>query len=152
MQTREIQASILGRIGTTITDMAREFFPENPEKYQLTHPKGAFLISYVGGAFGPSMDDAVIVQERKVRVVITTLYLQLNGRDGILDRLDQLRAALVGFTPTHCNKLAVVDEKFIRQEKGLWSYATVFEATTLQVEDVTFDTETPATAIVFEGL
>lgn len=134
-QTLEILESVRSRLQNLNPDLVVEFFPDSPDEYRLNHPKGSLLISYPGGMFGESLDSGIVVQDRAVRIGITTVFRQLNGRDGAVHRLDLLRLHLVGFQPDHCGKLRAIQEKFLQEKTGVWYYITLFEAHSMQVED-----------------
>jgi hypothetical protein len=146
-QTSDILETVKGRLTEFNPDLAVEFFPDDPNGYRLNHPKGALLIAYPGGSFGESLDIGVIAQDRSVRIAVTTVFRQLNGRDGAVARLDLLRAHLVGFAPAHCSKLRAVQERFLQEKTGVWYYVTLFEADSMQIEDATPETGPLYTAI-----
>jgi hypothetical protein len=148
-QTLEALDSVMARLKDGNPDLAVEYFPDDPDTYQLTHPKGALLVSYPGADFGESVDAAIVVQERDLAVAITLLFRQLNGRDGAVERLDLLRRQLVGFAPEHCRKMTARKEKFLQQKSGVWYYAALFGARTVQAECAEEEGGPPAAQITF---
>lgn len=148
-QTLDALDSVVGRLKILNPDLAVEYFPDDPDTYKLIHPKGALLVSYPGSDFGEVVDTAIVAQERDLMVAVTTLFRQLNGREGAIGRLDRLRLQLVGYAPDHCRKLAVHKEKFLQQKAGVWYYVTLLKTRTLQVEDADYEGGPPAQQINF---
>ena len=131
-------------------DIAHDYFPDDPESFRVNHPVGILLVAYAGGHFDKPDDTGIMVQARTARITVTTVLRQLNGRMGAVDRLDEVRMALVGFTPSNCQtKLRVVEEKFLSRKDGLWYYATTFETKLYQVEDVPDSTAPLAIEIIY---
>ena len=132
--TRARLEAVLARLRERIPQLQVEYFPEKPSEYRLNHPRGALLLSYVGSQFGDSVDSQYVAQEQRVRISVTLVMRQLNGKGGALDALDVVRAALVGFRPPDCQALHMVRESFVGEQKGLWHYALDLHARTLLVE------------------
>lgn len=149
--TVAILEAVLVRLQAQMPGLAAEFFPDRPADYRLNHPVGALLISYVGSKFAESEDLDGIVQPRALRVSVTLVMRQLNGRLGAVAALDELRRVLVGYKPPHCTlKLAASDEKFLGEVAGLWQYALDLTTQTMQVEDAEYNGAPPLTEITFE--
>jgi hypothetical protein len=66
------------------------------------------------------------------------IFRQLNGADGVISHLDQLRASLTGWRPPHadqaCRPLA---EHFIGHSNGVWQYAQDYATRTTQLQQLT---------------
>jgi hypothetical protein len=149
--TREIVEAVHGRLAGLLPGLRVEFFPERPAEYRLNHSVGALLVSHLGGKFEEPDDIGFVVQARTVKLSVTVVLKQLNGRDGALDVLDLVRAALVGFKPPHCRrKLYALDEKFLGEEAGIWQYALDFATEAVQVEDADIGTEPLLTQVTYE--
>jgi hypothetical protein len=113
-----------------------ELFPENPAGYRLNHPRGAILVAYGKSTFGGSEALDSMFQARNIVVRLTLVFRQLNGKDGVISYLDQIRACLTGWYAPHCDQACrPVAEQFIGQITGLWQYGQDFalRATQLQV-------------------
>lgn len=150
--TQSILDAVLARLAAQVPDIGREYFPDDPDTYRVNHPVGMFLVSYAGGRFGPSVDVAAVIQERGLRVTVTTVFRQLNGRMGAVDALDLQRLALVGFQPIGCtHKMRAVEEKFLSRQSGLWYYATAYELGAMQIEDTEEEAGPPARNIEFQS-
>lgn len=138
--TLEIIDAVAGCLRTRLPALAVEYFPERPADYRLNHPRGALLVSYLGSQFGDTVDTQYIAQPRTVKLSVTVVLRQLNGRGGAVDVLDLVRRALVGFRPPDCRKLKAVSEKFLGESAGLWQYAVDFASEAMLVEDADGDT------------
>lgn len=148
--TLQIIDAVVERLRAKLPALAVEYFPEQPADYRLNHPRGALLVSYAGSQFGDTVDTAVIAQPRTVKLSITVVLRQLNGRGGAVDVLDLVRLTLVGFRPPDCRKARVVSEKFLGESAGLWQYAVDFSAEAMQVEDAEGTTEPLLTEVTYE--
>lgn len=133
--TLQIIDAVLSRLQTKLPGLAIEYFPERPAEYRLNHPVGALLVSYLGSQFAASVDTWYVAQPRTVKLSVTVVLRQLNGRGGAVDVLDDVRRALLGWAPPDCMKLKAVSEKFLGETAGLWQYAVDFHTETMQVED-----------------
>lgn len=148
--TLQIIDAVVERLRAKLPALAVEYFPEQPVDYRLNHPRGALLVSYAGSQFGDTVDTAIIAQPRTVKLSITVVLRQLNGRGGAVDVLDLVRLALVGFRPPDCRKARAVSEKFLGESAGLWQYAVDFSADAMQVEDAEGTTEPLLTEVTYE--
>jgi len=123
-------------------------FPENPASYRLNHPKGALLLSFPGSQFDlpplsgqniPTQPGRSKPQGRTVGLTITVVLRQLNGNEGAVNALDDLRDALRGFRPVGCRSdVQFVAERFLGELDGNWQYAvdlvtTVWDGAAAQV-------------------
>ena len=139
-RTLPIIDSVVERLKEKLPNVAAEYFPEEPKNYRLNHPVGALLVSFPGSVFGlppasgqnaAQLPGRVRPQEREVGLRITVVLRQLNGRNGAIDVLDDVRDALRGFRPPGCRSdLAYLGEQFLGQLDGLWQYALDARTTT----------------------
>jgi hypothetical protein len=132
--TLEIITAIGDRLRKQQPGLAIEFFPEKPSEYRLNHPRGALLVSYAGSRFGEVSDTGFVAQRREVRVTITVVMRQLNGKGGAVDAVDAVRATLFCWRPPDCQRLQLVDERFLGEAAGLWQYAVDFACEALIVK------------------
>ncbi|WP_236643552.1 Gp37 family protein [Pseudomonas chlororaphis] len=117
-------------------ELAVELFPENPSAYRLNHTRGAILLAYGKSTFGGSEAGDSMFQARNIVIRLTLVFRQLNGKDGVISSLDQIRACLTGWFAPHCDQACrPVAEQFIGHMQGVWQYAQDFalRATQLQV-------------------
>lgn len=149
--TLEIIEAVRARLAALIPAVAVEYFPEKPDEYRLNHPRGALLISYLGGRFDNTDDTGFAVQPRAVRLSITIVMRELHGRTGAVEMLDVVRRALVGFKPPHCTKkIRAERDAYIGQVAGVWQYAVDVVTETMQVEDAEVGTEPLLTVVTTE--
>jgi len=134
--TQEMLDAVLAHLKTHFGKaLAVEFFPDAPQSYRLNHPAGAVLLMFAGSRFGQSQSLDRIVQPREISFAVTLVTKRLHGAKGAVPVLDALRAALVGFTPPHCQMgLAAAGESFIGQAGGLWHYRQEYTTQGMQVE------------------
>ncbi|WP_353189536.1 Gp37 family protein [Pandoraea pnomenusa] len=148
--TLQIIDAVVKRLAVKLPHLAVEYFPDKPSEYRLNHPKGALLVSYLGSQFDKTVDVAYVAQPRTVKLSVTVVLRQLNGKGGAVDVVDLVRAALVGFRPPDCRKVWAVSEKFLGETAGLWQYAVDVASEAMLVEDADVNTETPLTEVTYE--
>ena len=148
--TLQIIDAVVERLKVKIPQLAVEYFPDRPAEYRLNHPKGALLVSYLGSQFDTTVDVTDIAQPRTVKLSVTVILRQLNGKGGAVDVVDAVRQALVGFRPPDCRKVWAVSEKFLGETAGLWQYAVDLATEAMLVEDADVNTETPLTLVTYE--
>jgi hypothetical protein len=145
-----IELAIVTRLRSAITTVEVGHFPDDPEAYRLTHRIGAALVRYEGGKYGPLLDTAAVVQERRLEFAITLMMRDLGWSfggaadgpsPGAYAMLEAVRATLTGFVVPGCGKTFPVRERFVKRDKqgGVWIYALVFALTTVSVEASTAD-------------
>ena len=85
-----------------------------------------------------------------MKLSVTVILRQLNGKGGAVDVVDAVRLAVVGFRPPDCRKVWAVSEKFLGETAGLWQYAVDVASEAMLVEDADVNTESPLIDITFE--
>lgn len=151
MITRELLEAIVARLKVKVPGMAVELFPERPEEYRLNHPAGAILVSYNSSRFDTTTDMSFVVQPRMTVVSLNVLRRQLNGNTGILDVMDAVRLALVGFKPPNCRrKIWAIQEKYLGETAGVWQYALDLGTEMIQVEEPEADNRPVLTVVNYE--
>lgn len=148
--TLQIVDAVVARLKAKLPQLAVEFFPDRPAEYRLNHPKGALLVSYPGSQFGETVDVTYIAQPRDVKLSVTVVLRQLNGKGGAIDMADAVLRALVGWRPPDCRKVRAVGVKFLGESAGLWQYAVDVACEAMLVEDADVNTETPLTQVTYE--
>jgi hypothetical protein len=132
-RTLPILDAVIAQLALRMPDFAVEYFPENPVTYRLNNPTGALLVSYPGSTFqappasgqnGSLIPGTSRPQSRMMGIVVTVVLRQLNGREGAIGALDDVRDALRGFKPPGCRSgMHFTRERFLGQVDGLWQYA-----------------------------
>lgn len=136
-QTEQLMEAMRDRLQEAFgKDLTIELFPENPSVYRLNHARGAILLAYGKSTFGGSEAMDSMFQARNIVIRLTLVFRQLNGKDGVISYLDQIRNCLTGWFAPHCDQACrPVAEQFIGHMQGLWQYGQDFalRATQLQV-------------------
>ncbi|KUM03529.1 Gp37 family protein [Chromobacterium subtsugae] len=148
--TVEIIDAMVARLAARLPGLLVEYFPERPAEYRLNHPAGALLISYLSSQFAAPVDAGVVAQPRTLKLSVTVVLRQLNGRTGAVAVLDDVRRALVGYQLPDCRKLQAAGERFLGQSAGLWQYAADFTALAMQVEEDQADADPRITQVNHE--
>lgn len=131
-----------------------EYFPDSPDQYRLNHPAGALLISYIGTQYGATVDTGWVAQPGMPVFSIAVTMRKLHGRDGALDILDRLRPICQRLKVPGCKRFALVADRFLGEDKGIWQYALDFGTETLFIAETDSDDEiriTQANAEELEG-
>ncbi|HJU70382.1 MAG TPA: Gp37 family protein [Paucimonas sp.] len=148
--TLQIIDAVVERLKLKIPQLAVEFFPDRPAEYRLNHPRGALLVSYPGSQFGDTGDVTYIAQPRDVKLSVTVILRQLNGKGGAIEMADAVLLALIGWRPPDCRKVRAVAVTFLGETAGLWQYAVDVASESMLVEDADVNTETPLTVVTYE--
>jgi hypothetical protein len=115
-------------------DLAVALFPDKPEAYRLNHPKGAYLVQFAAGRFGEPKSTDLVVVDRKRDLAIAIMARQLNGANGAIALLDRLMTQMTGWKPPAHSKCVPIEERFLRENEGIWTYVARFRTSTLLVE------------------
>ncbi|PTT02204.1 Gp37 family protein [Pseudomonas sp. HMWF006] len=136
-QTEQLLEALRTRLHEHLgKDLMVELFPENPAGYRLNHPRGSILVAYGKSTFGGSEAGDSIFQARNIVIRLTLVFRQLNGKDGVISYLDQIRTCLTGWLAPHCDQACrPVAEHFIGQMTGLWQYGQDFSLRATQIQD-----------------
>ena len=139
MNLSAVENDIIARLTAQITVNAPKIqsWPNNPKTFQLLHPKGAVLVRYAGSTYeAPTPNrQAKAVQNRTSQWainVITKSLKKTKGHQGAYGLLEEIRTALVGYTPASLSDASImshVSDGFEEEEAGTWIYSTTFEFT-----------------------
>lgn len=123
-----LEQAVLAQLQTVqeLQGLKIEPYPDRPAGYIARNPRGAVLLSIAGSRYGEMING---VQQRTVRLVVTLLVRNLSGHVGAYALMDAVIGALQGWTPSNWQALAVVEERFVTQEDGVWQYDIYFDAT-----------------------
>ena len=132
--TRPIIDAVCRHLQAAIPWVQVDVFPENPSEYQFIHPTGAVLVGYQSSSFGKIEGLGMIAQQRDVVLHLTVIGANLHGDDGALAILDEVRLAVVGFTPPDCLPCHLLLEHFVSEDAGAWQYELTVQTETQQVE------------------
>jgi hypothetical protein len=145
--TNEIIDAVVQQLKVKLPFLAVEYFPEKAADYRLNHPRGALLVSYSGSRYEATKDAGFVTQPRGLRLTVTVLMRQLNGRGGAVDVVDGVRRALLGWRAPDCRKTHIASDKFLGEVAGIWQYAVDFTAQSMVVEDTELGDGAPLKSI-----
>lgn len=135
MNVLDILEQTRQQLAARLPGLACDYFPENPDDYRLLHDVGALLLSYTSTTFGGTDALGIVVQPQPVRLTVTVVIRQLNGKSGAVAALDALRQIIGGWRPDGCaTPFILVDEKFLGRTDGLWQYALTVQAGAIFVQ------------------
>ena len=132
--TRIIIDAVQQHIQAAMPWVQVDVFPEHPADYQFIHPVGAVLVAYQSSKFGKIEGLGTIAQQRDAVLHLTIIGAHLHGDDGALAILDEVRLAIVGFTPPDCLPCHLLQENFLREDAGAWQYELTVQTETRQVQ------------------
>lgn len=125
-----IESAIVGRLESQITDLTIKAFPSRPEDFKklpVGH-KGIVLVAYGGSSLGAPTNMDALIQERVLEFSITLQIRDLRGHDGAYDYLDDIRAALSGWSPTSDDRVMyMVSEGLLRLIDNLWVWGQTWQ-------------------------
>jgi hypothetical protein len=148
--TLEIITAIVKRLHEKQPGLAVDFFPEKPAEYRLNHPQGALLVSYAGSRFGKVSDTGFVAQQREIRITVTVVMRQLNGKGGAVTAVDAVRAALFCWRPPDCQRLRLMTDRFLGEVAGLWQYVVDLSCDALIVQEAEGEDDPLISAIRFK--
>lgn len=123
---RDIEAAIVERLAGVVQDIKVEAFPDRPESYNMTHPRGAVLVAFGRAVYSAPRATDIVVQDRRIEWDITLVFRDLRNHGGAYGHLDAVRMALTGWRYPGCSKMMPVREQFIDQTQGLWTFMAGF--------------------------
>jgi hypothetical protein len=89
-----LEDGLVALLGSALPDIKVEPFPDDPDKYRLTHPHGAVLVGYGGGRFGKPYTLAGTAQEQRVEYQLVIKVRRLRSHVGAYGVLRAIRVAL----------------------------------------------------------
>jgi len=128
MSIAVIENDIIEQLESYISTLKIEGFPDNGD-YNLTHSKGAVLVSYTNSFFETETNFEFIQQEENIEFALLLLVRGLRRENGAYGYIDTIKEALTGFKPTGCSKMFPTDINFVRIQDGIWEYSIGFRLT-----------------------
>lgn len=104
-----------------------EYFPEQPEKYVLRHPRAALLVSAVTRNYQSPASTSSQVARYTLRIQITVVARSLLADDhGAYDLLDNVYDTMTK-SPLFSNIRAYPEREFFLSRDGdIWRYAAIY--------------------------
>lgn len=118
----DIEKAIVARLSGAITEVKVEAFPDKPDGYRMTHPRGVVLVAFGRATYSAPKATDIVVQERRLEWDVTLLFRQLREHSGAYGHLDAARMALTGWRFPGATKMFPVREQFVSQHQGIWTY------------------------------
>lgn len=135
MNYATLQTQIATRLGELNTNPLAPVvdvvvLPENEADYKrsIDHAKPRITVAYTGSEFGTGKNDFNsftiddVAQEETVNVQIEIHAKKLYGNTGLYAVLNAAQALLLGFSPTHCDKLHFRRSQLQKTEDGLFFF------------------------------
>jgi len=125
---QEIEAAIVSRLKSSITDLLVDSFPDKPAEYErLPFQKGVILVAYRGSRFSEPLGEGVAIQIQTAQFDVYLQKKDLRTHDGAYAYLEKIRELLTGFQPlTNVGLLYPISEDFLDMTDFLWSYGITF--------------------------
>ncbi|OQA18885.1 MAG: Gp37 protein [bacterium ADurb.Bin363] len=127
MTINDIEQAIIKRLQEKITTLKVEGFPEKPDEYVLTHPKGVVLVQFFSSDFSDSLTDEDILQQETLQFIMSVSVRGLRTHTGAYEYIEQIRQALTGYVLSSCRPIKPKQIKFAGEEAGIWTYVFIFE-------------------------
>lgn len=118
---KEYEDLIVAQLQAEISEVHIAPFPDNPDEYNLLHPKGALLVRFAGSDFQESTVTGLVRQRVKLQYDVIAVSRNLRDHYGAYDLLDQAITALTGFN-IDGEQCYPVREDFLLEKDGLWQY------------------------------
>jgi hypothetical protein len=107
-----------------------EHFPKNPSEFIPTSKNPYLLTRYSGRVYGKPTDMVNVPQEAQFRIDVLIVVRSLEGDNGAYDLIDMVTNKLTGKVldgSTRISTIYPVKDAFVKEDKGVWQYATRFE-------------------------
>lgn len=109
--------------------------PEVEAEYTQPIAKGKVTVAYKESSFpGGVKGTSEIVQEEQVTTELFLQCTKLRGSAGIYNLIKLVKARLVGFRPTDCNRLHLTKLGFIEKIDNLWTYTLHLQCMSMVIE------------------
>ncbi|MCV9878845.1 Gp37 family protein [Brenneria izbisi] len=136
MDVSSVIEAVIAHLTEKLPNLQIEHFPENPADFQLNHPVGAVLVNYPGSRFGKPEAIGPLTQPHVITLNATVVLRQLNGPQGAVATLDEVRRTLCGYQPPNCRrKIWLMREMFLGKAGELWQYTLDFATESVSIED-----------------
>lgn len=118
---------------------------------------GRITVCYKGSDFGdgigqsnPLRSTAQTVQQEQLQIeIVVQSRLLRTGNDSGLKLIQLVKRALAGFKPTHCDRMHLIKQLLLPDDKGgsdIYTFVQSFECTSLVVEE--FDSTSEDIAVI----
>jgi hypothetical protein len=115
-------------------DWKVDHFPDDVERYNFKPSRHELLVAYERSDWEAPQSHDPVSQRRQIEFSVTVLARSMRGARGVVDTLDRVRQALVGWrAPTGGGPIYAYREEFVNEDNGVWRYVVLFR---LNITDV----------------
>lgn len=131
--------------------------PEVQAEYKSTTQRGAVYVSYQRSKFDQTSDDprhfstGPTSQKEVLNFEVTIEAAKLRGNGGVHKAVELVRTLLIGFRPTNCHKLYMVEVRPETWAENLWSWKVLMACQSAAIEAPEDDEEALITRIRLEN-
>lgn len=121
-----LEAALLAQVEQLMAPLGLkvEPFPDDPDTYQMNHPKGAVLVVFKESTYGAELATDGGVQPRELTYDLVVLIRNLRRHQGAYAVLEALRSGMAGWMAPQASRGAhLVRETFRGREGGVWHWA-----------------------------
>lgn len=123
---KQLEDAVIAHLKTDISlaVLRVESYPVQPDKYRLTHARGAVLVWVGDSRYSPAV---MGVCTRTATVLTTLLVRNLSNHDSGHDYRDAIRTALFGWCPENdWDDLHPSIDSYVSEKDGVWQYDLTF--------------------------
>lgn len=146
MNLDDVQDAIVERLKAwpAFVDTNVDHFPDVPARYAFGAAGEELLVGYEGSQYAGADAIVPVSQQRTVDFVVTVISRSLRGPSGVMQMIEDTRAALFGWKPITAGgatlgftPMVLTKDQFIGEDEGIWRYAIYFQSTTTTVASAT---------------
>lgn len=143
MNYEAVEQSIVTRLNSPLTTAGFDVqsLPEKETDYKTPSQKPKVWVAYSKSKFDQISDDPRIlstgstVQKEVLNIELTIQSTKLRGNAGIFKGIELVRKRLIGFEPTNCNKLYMIQVMPQEYKENLWTYTVIMGCYSMVVEE-----------------
>lgn len=143
MTIEEVENSIVARLSPLTApeiNIAVRAIPEKESELQKAFEKPTITVQYHSakteeeGRKQKITDISAVQQTETIHVQVICQSQKLRGATGIYNMFQVARALLIGFKPTNCRKLFLVNCGFTDREAQVWTFCITLACETISME------------------
>ena len=143
MNIYSIQQSIVSKLTQFFTDAVLPFtafdLPDSPNDFQKAVLAPIVYVVYTGSKADPSVTTNTIVQPRKLGFSVEVHARSLYKANGLFIVRHAIELALVGFTPSDCQRMYLIKDDITKTDDNVWVHVFQFECQTMLVQTEEID-------------
>lgn len=126
MDLQAIETAICAALRAACPGLEVLPYPDAPETFRATHPRGTLLVIYRGADYAPPSALDVIVQEETSAFEVVFLLRNLRGHAGAYPILRAASRALVGWAAPGLSRGWLRAEKLQSHRDGEWQWSQLY--------------------------